>query len=377
MDLTIDQALQQAISAHRAGKLPDAERLYQAILRSQPRHPDANHNLGVLAVAVGKPALGLPHLKVALEADPKQAQYWLSYIDALLKSGLLESAGSVLQQGRKIGLAGPVVDRLEQQLALASVPVADHVGSSEIAVALSLREAGQYGEAQALLQGVLATSPGDAEAWSLLCQVYLLENKVSQAQDAYEKAMGIAPGLASVSRNLARLCLKYGKPAEALRAAQSAWERAAGDPENWLVLAAALGGNGRDEEALSLLERALQVRPGYAEALASRAMIQARGGRLAEAVADAERALSIKPHLTLLWALVANLRSQNRDLPGAVEALRKACELEPGNVTYMVELGEYLRRSGKVGEAISLFEVAVKIAPDNSNGWTNFGTALQ
>ena len=55
MELTVDQALQQGVAAHREGKLQEAERLYRAILQVQPNHPDANHNLGGLAVAVGKP----------------------------------------------------------------------------------------------------------------------------------------------------------------------------------------------------------------------------------------------------------------------------------------------------------------------------------
>ena len=51
MILTVEQELQQGIAAHKEGKLKDAERLYRAILQSQPEHPDANHNLGVLAFA--------------------------------------------------------------------------------------------------------------------------------------------------------------------------------------------------------------------------------------------------------------------------------------------------------------------------------------
>ena len=47
MELTIEQALQQGIAAHKEGKLEEAERLYHAILQSLPLHPDANHNLGV------------------------------------------------------------------------------------------------------------------------------------------------------------------------------------------------------------------------------------------------------------------------------------------------------------------------------------------
>ena len=54
MELTIDQALQQGVAAHKEGKLQEAEKLYRAILGSQPQHPDANHNLEVLAVGVGK-----------------------------------------------------------------------------------------------------------------------------------------------------------------------------------------------------------------------------------------------------------------------------------------------------------------------------------
>ena len=55
MELTVGQALLQAVEAHKVGRLQDAEALYQAILQAQPKHPDANHNLGVLAVSVNKP----------------------------------------------------------------------------------------------------------------------------------------------------------------------------------------------------------------------------------------------------------------------------------------------------------------------------------
>ena len=80
MELTLDQALQQGVAAHKEGKLQDAERFYRAILLMQPSHPDANHNLGVLAVAVGKPLNAAPFFKLALESKPEVEQFWLSYI---------------------------------------------------------------------------------------------------------------------------------------------------------------------------------------------------------------------------------------------------------------------------------------------------------
>ena len=106
MELTVDQALQQGVAAHKEGKVQDAERLYRAILQSQPLHPDANHNLGVLAVSVNKADAALPLFKTALKANPKIEQFWLSYIDALIKEKQFDNAKGVLEQARKQGVAG-------------------------------------------------------------------------------------------------------------------------------------------------------------------------------------------------------------------------------------------------------------------------------
>ena len=88
MELTVEQALQQGIAAHNDGKLQEAEHIYRTILQSQPLHPDANHNLGVLAVSVNKADAALPLFKTALEANPKIEQFWLSFIDALIKTDI-------------------------------------------------------------------------------------------------------------------------------------------------------------------------------------------------------------------------------------------------------------------------------------------------
>ena len=112
VELTIDQALQQGVEAHKAGKVQEADRLYTAILKAQPKHPDANHNLGVLAVSVGKATEALPFLKTAL----KQSKYcvWLSYIDALIKLERLADAKAVFDQAKSKGAKGDGFDKLEK-----------------------------------------------------------------------------------------------------------------------------------------------------------------------------------------------------------------------------------------------------------------------
>ena len=70
MELTSEQALQKGVEAHKAGKVQEADRYYTAILKANPKHPDANHNMSVLAVGVGKVQQALPFFTIALVANP-------------------------------------------------------------------------------------------------------------------------------------------------------------------------------------------------------------------------------------------------------------------------------------------------------------------
>ena len=116
MELTIEQVLQQWVTAHKEGKIEEAERLYRAILQSQPAQPDANHNLGVIAASVNKADVALPLFRTALEANPKIEQFWLSYIDALIKESQLETAKTVLEQTKKYGVSGGKINTLKSPL---------------------------------------------------------------------------------------------------------------------------------------------------------------------------------------------------------------------------------------------------------------------
>jgi carbamoyltransferase len=110
--------LAQAISDHQAGRLPEAEQAYRSIIKVQPWHPEANHNIGTISVQVGKPELGLPHFKIALEVAPTRAQFWLGYINGLLAAGRQEEASQVLTEARKKGLAGPEIQALSDRILL-------------------------------------------------------------------------------------------------------------------------------------------------------------------------------------------------------------------------------------------------------------------
>ena len=378
MEMTIEQALQKAVEAHKADKLQDAESLYRAILQAQPNHPDANHNLGVLAVSLNKTEASLPLFKIALEANPNQGQFWLSYLDALIREKQFDNARNLLEQAKKAGLAGEKVDAIEEHLAQFGDNFHDKASTLyKLSMAIELREMGKYHEAQEWLIHFLNHEQSNAEGWSLLSQVYLLDKRDIDAEKALAKAISINPNLPSANRNQARLLIKKSKPTEALEIAKIAYEQSSANPESWLVLAACLGANQKDEEALRLIERAMKAKSNYAEAFANRALVRLRAKNITSGIEDLEMALSLKPHFVQLWGLLGSLRYQSKNLVGAIEALKKANALEPTNVNYLADLGEFLRQDNQVAEAISVLQEAANLAPENANVWTNFGTALQ
>jgi len=387
MELTIEQALQQGIAAHKEGKLEDAERFYRAILQSQPLHPDANHNLGVLAVSVNKADASLPLFKTALEANSKIEQFWLSYIDALIRTENVDNARQVVADAQQAGVTTAKLQVFEEQLEIALSPSFHlpqqktssplHSNQDNLSQAIELREAGKYKEAQEWLSNVIEHDSKNAEALSLLSQVLLLDKKEGEAERALTAAVSINSELPSVYRNQARLLLKQSKTAEALEKAQLGCGPSSEDSEGLLVLAACLGANQRDLEALPIIEKILRAKSNYAEAYANRALIKLRAEDTTGAIEDVKMTVSLKPHLTQMWQLLSSLHYQANNLSDAIGALRSAHKNEPENPELMIQLGEFLRQDNKASEAITILEKTTALAPEDANAWTNFGVALQ
>ncbi len=65
---------------------------------------------------MNKADAALPLFKTALEANPKIEQFWLSYIDALIKEKQFDNAKQVLEQAKKQGVARDKVRCFEAQI---------------------------------------------------------------------------------------------------------------------------------------------------------------------------------------------------------------------------------------------------------------------
>lgn len=101
---TVADLLAVAVTYHPAGQVEEAEHLYEIILDADAHQPHANRNLGVIALNAPRYDQAIQYLRTALESDPVQHQYWVSYVDALIKAGYLDVARNVLKRGQSFGL---------------------------------------------------------------------------------------------------------------------------------------------------------------------------------------------------------------------------------------------------------------------------------
>src|SRR5210317_359741 len=101
-DQDIHQSLYEAAIHHQAGRLKEAEKIYLQVLTIAPSNPEANHNLGVLAMQTGKNTeIALPRFQKAWQADPSHQQHWASYIRALMAAGEQATAQEVYADGQR------------------------------------------------------------------------------------------------------------------------------------------------------------------------------------------------------------------------------------------------------------------------------------
>ena len=116
MELGINEALNQAITAQKAGHFQKAESYYTAILEKEPHHPDVNHNMGVLAYTIGKVDPAIEFFKNAIKNNPNVPQYWLNYINILIQQNRMDEANKTFEKAFKKGITRDPFGEIKRKL---------------------------------------------------------------------------------------------------------------------------------------------------------------------------------------------------------------------------------------------------------------------
>ena len=268
MELTLEQALQKGIEAHKAGKAQEADKYYTAILKANPKHPDANHNMGALAVGVGKVEAALPFFKTALEVNQTIGQYWLSYIDALIKLDRIADAKAVFDQATSKGMKGNGFKQIKKQLASLTSNNSNNQEPSqaELQNLVNLYSKGQVKQVLNEASELLLKFPSSVDLYNITGAANQGLGKLEEAIQAYNKALAIKPDYADAYNNMGITLSKKGKIEEAIDAFKRSLAIKPDYAEAQTNIGNALQDHGQLEEAIKAYRKAIEIKPDFAEA---------------------------------------------------------------------------------------------------------------
>ena len=423
-ELSIEQALQQALARHQAGQLQEAGELYRVILQAHPNHPEANYNMGVLAVQMKQPAAGLPYFMAALDADPARGQYWLNYIDALFQAGQLEDARQVLALAQQQGLQGDAVEALalrlkggaqvdgqanaehqqasnESQSVSSAAPqssqktaktkpakpnksagkLAPHKGKipspQEINTLVDMFNQGQFTEAASLAQAMTERFPLHEFGWKALGALFKQMGRSADALTPMQKAAALSPGDVEAHYNLGVTLQDMGRLIEA----EGSYRRALKINPNYadahVNLGVILQELGRLDEAEASYRRALQVRPDYAKAHSNLGAILQKLSRFGEAEASYRRALQINPDNAETHSNFGSALKNMGRLDEAEASYQRALRINPDYADAHYDLGNILKELGRLNEAEASYRKVLEIKPDFVEVYSTLGNILK
>ncbi|MDA9279799.1 tetratricopeptide repeat protein [bacterium] len=311
MKLTLEQALQKGIEARKNGQIQKANKHFTDILGVQPRHAHANHNMGLLAESAGNAQAALVFFKTALESHPKNNQFWLRYIGALIKLDHINDAQDALSQAQNNGIKSVGVDRLEHI-------ISDIQANKEkpqdppLNQQTDIISAYTKGHLQQALTG--ATSALKAYPHSvILCNIAgaacagLLQ--FDRAIDYYQIAIKVNPKFVEAHYNMASALQKKGDLKGAIQA----------------------------------YKQAVLIKPDYADAFYNLANTLKDMGELGAAIKSYKQAIKINPNLHNAHNNMGNALKDMGKLTAAIESYKRAIKINSSHEDAYRNLGKSLQ----------------------------------
>jgi Flp pilus assembly protein TadD len=183
-----------AIAHHQAGRVAEAEPLYRQVLATNPGHPDANHNLGLIAINCGRSDIAVSLIARAVAERP-------DFVEAH------RNLGAALMN---IGKFGDAETSYRQALVLSPSHSVTHYNLGN-----AFKIQGKAEEAVESYRRALALKPDWAEAYSAFGAALADLGQAQEAEIACRRALAMKPLYISAHRNLAVALSCQGKLAEA------------------------------------------------------------------------------------------------------------------------------------------------------------------
>ncbi|MCL1994155.1 MAG: tetratricopeptide repeat protein [Spirochaetes bacterium] len=276
-----------------------------------------------------------------------------------------------------------IADRFANRDFRAAIELFDGLDSAQaqlpeilIMRAVVLNAAGMTAQARTVANGIVAGQPNNIDAIMIIADSFALEGNDRERRLALERVLRIEPNNPRALVDLGKIALN----ASNLNLAARHFDQAlAADPYNGEALVARAivhRYSNQPADAERLLNRAVQRYPQWASPLQERARLYRSGGFVQDAVQDLRIAQRLEPHnqwvaVDLGMALISMNRRQE-----ALTEFNRAVSLDPENFLALVHSAGLREEFGDFDGAIRDLQTLTRIRPDYFFGFESLGLIM-
>ncbi len=292
--ITLEDALRLGVKAQQARNFAEAERYYSAVLAALPNHADANHNMGILRVELGRWGEALPLFQRAIEANPNKEYYWMNYVGVLSVNNRLKDAQNIIRSAKKSGLPQDFINKLQNILRSNQPKGNAKDPESAVKELIELYNKGNLKEVVERAEVLTKQFPKVFVIWNVLGAAATKLGKLDQAISAFKKAITLNPQHHEAYNNMGNTLSAQGKLDEAIKAFNKAISLKPDYIEAYNNLGVAFRTQGKLDKAIEIYDKILTLKPDFAGAWYNRGNVLSETKQFERALASFDKAISFK-----------------------------------------------------------------------------------
>jgi tetratricopeptide (TPR) repeat protein len=367
----------EALNHHQNGRLEDAEKIYQSIIKLQPRHADALHGLGLIDLFRGKPQEAIKWFNQALKIE-KNATYFNNRGSAYFEIKKMQEALADYQVALKMqaeftdaqynlaNLYSAIQKHEEAINAYSKILQKDnHQIDALYNRGNAYKKIKKYQEAIKDYLMVLQIEPNNTKALLNLGNTYLALEDLEEAINAYDKILKLNPSYPEVVLGRANALILQKKYALAIDAYKAHIHLKPDEKESYYGLGNALKDTLKFEDAIYCYKKAIEIDPEYFDALTNLANTLRRVKRFDESALYYSRAVEANPNEPDAYSNLGNILHDLNRTDLAIDAYAQALVIAPNDVRANYNIGNIYKELNQFEEAIQQLDHVLTLNPDD------------
>lgn len=369
MNRDIQHALQQGLAHFQSGRLAQADAIFNAVLRSDPKNIDALQFSGIVLSQMGRPQEGEKLLRKAIRRNGKIARLHYNLGLILEVQGKLKEAVMAFREAIKLdpkdewprvnlGVVYGKLNRLEEGVDCCRKVLKINPNNASALANLGqfLWRQGDSAGANVVLEQALKQQPNLVQALGNLGAVLFSERELQQAEEQLRRAVALGGRSQEILGNLAGVLLAKGDggEAEAIELCREVANSNPNSPDAQFNLGRALEYTEQWNEAMAAYTRGQELHPGFTEAMIGMARADMIMGRFDEAKGLCQRVLTKQPSSLEAYSLLLGLEGPEWITANLakIEAIYASAGSEGGGKRHLdFALAKYSEKQGEYEKA--------------------------